>query len=946
MASPFAFGLWCPRDAVTGPQMIKRFQWVVLCLAFVAACTVAQIPGPVDAKLHGGKATSGGTGNTAFTIYNTSGSTITNVPVTFEQPFQTGDVTTSQKIQILDSDGSTVLTTQEDDCSQWVQDSSRKACALSFVASSISGASKTFYWRAASGSPNTTPNVTKANITGNTNFCLKTSDLKQASSTAETGTWDMVCLNTVLNSYNQYDGTTGYGSNPVGGWEYYATGPNRLGVHAFQYAIRESDGAIHKWLRTDMWIDFWGSGSTPCPCSVSTLVSEPNIFGPQASGTVGPARGSEPAYVFSATLSNGASTLWNFGGGSDTRNLTNLTSANFTTTGSKITLSAGTGYDATIGVYPVTFSSTGSLPSGLTAGTIYWIAPDALFTNNIWIIYSNQCDYGGNGTGCTNTPTTITTTGSGTITMTPYTSTTAFGGWMGMDTKGQRIWTNSSGTLASAPATLTGHDFSYLTQKSKAVPPYIVSLLNGGSAISGTGLIRYYPNSYYLPYTMDITGDGEGDNRIGYVDSYGVFTLFNPGDANAQQRSSVLAASFALGNMYNIDETVGLPVVLNNGHAKNGVTYATLGTVQPGTRTYPYAPSDSGGTWMTISSAHVDNAPFTWTYGAWFDPSHLPAPMQAPLLKTGQPEWVHLLVNETNATLGSAQYTSQDPGNGTTYYRAPALTDSNFGPSNQERGVGWATRVAGQANYFTPTTSPVSLYLRDLVQDAGGFPSAQLAFLPSQALPLGYWAGTLWSGLGTSGYQPWQSDFVFLTMGMEAWRGEYSSFGNFLTTHFYKNVVGRADPSSAGVGCLWAGPARIVQNYNGTPVNGVYTNLATAWQDVWSQSTAAQGTAGGWPASWTNCAAQTTGLITDGPIGGSQGSFANAPVGVFQNETAALGMASVLGISNASSIYSTIRTMEYSGTQTVPPGCEPCRTSPLVFTPYYEWAIGPLGATN
>src|SRR3954468_3256278 len=61
---------------------------------------------------------------TSFTVYNSGGTQVSNQPITMDVPLATGDVPAGHKIQIRANDGVTVLTTQEDTCSKWSQDSS------------------------------------------------------------------------------------------------------------------------------------------------------------------------------------------------------------------------------------------------------------------------------------------------------------------------------------------------------------------------------------------------------------------------------------------------------------------------------------------------------------------------------------------------------------------------------------------------------------------------------------------------------------------------------------------------------------------------------------------------------------------------------------------------------------------------------------------------------
>src|SRR5205085_1405878 len=112
--------------------------------------------------------------------------------------------------------------------------------------------------------------------------------------------------------------------------------------------------------------------------------------------------------------------------------------------------------------------------------------------------------------------------GSGTITATPMITTTPFSGAMGLDKAAQRFWIGASGTVANPPPLLIGHDFTYLTQKSRAVPPYITSLF--GQLLPKRGpAYTYYPGTYYYPWDINGTGDSPGDDRVGYINHTGAY---------------------------------------------------------------------------------------------------------------------------------------------------------------------------------------------------------------------------------------------------------------------------------------------------------------------------------------------------------------------------------------------------------------------------------------
>jgi hypothetical protein len=880
---------------------------------------------------------------TSFTLYNSGSGAASSQPVTIDIPLAAGDIPAGSHIQIKSSSGADI-TTQEDGCSNWSQDGSRASCPVSFVQTdNIAPATAAIYRvYAVSGAPNHSPKLGTAEITANTDIVLKTNNggliPNGGRGPMEAGTWDLISINYVLANCQQYGSANGYGTNPRCGWDIVATGPNRYGIHAFQYARRESDGALHNWIRTDMWVDFWGSGTMPCVpgCSVSFYVSEPNSFGPIAGGTVG---GSvETAYVFGVQLMNGNNVIsTNLGGPGDAR----VATVTFDHSAGTVSFPSNGWTMQAMGIFPVSFSSTSSLPAGLSATKPYFFASSGAAA--IFKLFDKQCGPAGNCPHVSASPVAFSTNGDGAITATPLTVISPFAGWMGADTGGQRFWIGTSGTARAAPPLLPGHEFGYLTQKSKATPPYIVSLSGSMMPAAGEGTLVYYPNSFFTQLAVDATGDGAGDDRIGYINRRGVIALMNPNDPDAYRASMVVAAGWQRMHMYHINENTGLAVVMNNGPDKVGGKYPTLGSDYPDQRMYPY----NAAPFMTPSNADENWEPIYESYSVWMEPSHMPMPQQVPFLKTGLPEWQFGMVMQANATV-SQQMIGKQTINGTTYYRilAPVIACANGDCSggfqdNQTRGVAWGFRTLDQAYHFEPDASPLKPYLRDLLADNVNFhDDVATNVMTAAEKSLGYfWNDTHAGGNGI--YQWWQDDFLFQALAMNAWRGEFPHAISFVTNYFARQVIGRMDPAAGG--CLWTGPARQVNPFPAARPF-ILANLPTSWGEFQVNTTAQNADTPDWGAlAWAGCKAQAGGLITD--YAGTKGQ---TPNGLVSMAAASAAFGAVLNIPHAASLYSAIRDMQYNKQ------CQAC-TLPLNFSYYREggmdfssptFAIGPLGASR
>jgi hypothetical protein len=177
----------------------------------------------------------------------------------------------------------------------------------------------------------------------------------------------------------------------------------------------------------------------------------------------------------------------------------------------------------------------------------------------------------------------------------------------------------------------------------------------------------------------------------------------------------------------------------------------------------------------------------------------------------------------------------------------------------------------------------------------------------------------------------WQTDFQFLSMAIEGWRGEVPEYASFCNNFLKNQTVDRVD--SAVTGCIYPLTADYIQVWSDYPTNVTYP---ADWDAGWSNNAAAYNnpaafpyTPGYFPNPWTGCPA---GLVL--PPGSPAGS--QAAVNSYVNiNTCALAMATIIDpTGHAATIYAAIRAIEYA------------YSPPLDFAADPRYAIGPIGATG
>jgi hypothetical protein len=576
----------------------------------------------------------------------------------------------------------------------------------------------------------------------------------------------------------------------------------------------------------------------------------------------------EPMNQFNATLQDGATVLQYYGGPNDYRtaftsgaNAIPLNSSTVNTSNGQITLTLNQ-FNALLGVgatkvpdnggtygggnggrIPVVFSvSGGTLPGGLapydgTRNTVYWIlgpynhgySPTqttiqvATNANNAWSI----------------TPMSLSSTGSGTMTITPLAFTFNWACGLALDpTTVGRTWRNGT-----KPTLLIGHDFTYLTTKSRCIPPYVSTIVVANQVSSP---IPWSQGCSYFPSVIGGYGDGDDDDRIGYLIQHNAQELYRPFDRNLHQLNLAIAASWMeCGGYQLVDETTGLTAIPFNSPATN---YPYLSAPKP-------AGGGNGNTYtIQLSGNAYDNA------GGSSPPArdHSPCPEILPYLKTGDFLYIDSLLMAHQYSISNVYNGYVDLPGYSRFYRPWAFnyydgngytTDAIFGKG---RGQAWCCRTMGFGLHFFPSARPELPYFHDMMTDASNILMAlvntgtQTGYVPSGMQTLGVWCGitpdgnNLPASLGFVGppvdTEKWMDDWQFASFAVMAWRAEYTGFLSWLQNYFYKGIIGRVDETPAVTGqtpgFIWA--ANMSQTtYMVGKVNS-FDTWAQTWDDVYT----------------------------------------------------------------------------------------------------------------
>ena len=741
--------------------------------------------------------------------------------VSYGVAFAEGDIPLGGSATVTDSNGNPV-TVQQDQVVTNPATGLIRFARLSHPCSETFGpsSSKGYTIGASATAPNTAINSAwlasgsaEATLAANTNFNLQFSGFDAGVNTYQ------LSVNTILSSFSQ---GPNYGTSyPQGGWVRTAQGPNCIDWQFWGYIVNSSSGKTQGYVRADIFLKAW---SPTGPFEAYVMVHQPNMW-----NTVPPNSGAEMynqnpgRFATLCTLYNGATPVAYFGGSNEYRAQT-VANSSFNTANNTLTMTAALWRKNFGGA--VVFSSTGAVPTGLSATTLYWptevggvdannpvlatnrtAASQAVGSSSAWVantaygvgvkrLNNNVLYYcttagtsassgGPTGVGAgivdgtcqwTNFTVPFSDQGSGTITMYSVNSCYPATGWVGGDINGDPVWIGSG----SRPRISAGEDLTYLTTKTKSTPPYGLDAATVTATATPWVYNPMYPATGY--FAISTSGDNAGDQRIGPINEDAVNTFYNPADP--YYYNSSLQAGLAWVNYPTqfYDERSGYPTTFNNGPAKSGTSYTSMASPQPNWDCFNASAGGFGvGNWVPWSTAFNDQNGFvngnpsgsSGNYSS-VPGSHMPAIWYGPYLKTGAMPLHDIGVSQGNYAAAFYVSPNTEHGNqaisGTTYYRI--ISPGQY-TSTQERSFGWCLRILTNARWLIRDANPCSPYLNDICADNAFAQNYYYANTqPSQAATFGMLSiadhTTPPSGHGT--ISPFQIAFCHISIGMEAWR--------------------------------------------------------------------------------------------------------------------------------------------------------------------------------
>ena len=223
-----------------------------------------------------------------FGVANAADATATDPYHLCGAAFAPGDVPAGYYPKVTLADGVTELKDYQW-CAQHTRDRGDLQFAVlrmkaegSFSAYGQAGFTKSYKIIPTPGSGPSGTAISLADIMTRSQFQLRFYGIDLTPELNDTSDYFYVDVNEVLTGFPR--DTAGWGVNPVGGYRINWQGKVSTCITAWRILKRKSDGANHKWLRADIYVHALSGGEF----EVCAWLLESNLYGPHASGTVGP----------------------------------------------------------------------------------------------------------------------------------------------------------------------------------------------------------------------------------------------------------------------------------------------------------------------------------------------------------------------------------------------------------------------------------------------------------------------------------------------------------------------------------------------------------------------------------------------------------------------------------------------------------------------------------
>lgn len=799
------------------PNTFNKARRHFLAGAAATAIVAGNVPAALAFLYSGGVSTiAAGNLPITFTLNNITAATSFTTPnVTYGHPFADGDIPPGGSITVKDSNNNPVPNVQMDAIATWPSGCPKfvaisHPCAETFVG----GAQLPYTLNSSATAPNKTVNTGLWGVTHADWFAALSanSDFKVVHGPgfdAGIATYT-TSMNSIRTNYSERN--PGYGTAyPTGGWEITKYGPNCIEFHGWQYIKNDSSGKFHGYVRCDMWVKAW---SPTGPYETYVRTSMPNTWNTITASSTTSEQYNIPQGRFATLVQvKNGSTVIKYDGGPNDINAQIVPNTNFNTTTKQLNYQLGTFFPQT-GVY---FTSTGAVPTGLTANTLYWPSylnggsddpylitcrqycslveqngtrpgwlPNTPYNVNAWIINNGVqylCTAGGTSAASggptggalgsdiidgsvhwTNISVGFSDQGSGTIKASPVSMCFPQSAFVTAGDYGDAIWSGSG----TRPTIVVGHNFNYLTQKSKFTLPYNI---NAGSIASNLVQPTYLPSRFQAGMLWSQSQTGASGQRIGHINAIGVQSLFKPADPWAYYGVLQGACCWHMSAYaFMGDESDGNPLHTTNGPGNAGGSYPGLnnnitnwtvfnvpGAVSPVIvpRSAQWSPWD-----YSIQNQNGTNGQY------YADPTHVPFNAQMAYCKTGHPIFLDAAVWLSTSYLNMVYQGSQTV-NSTTYY---CLVNGAYG-STQLRGWAWSDRTLFNTFFMLNDDHLFYGVIKDGYEMNLQYEADRINFVyPPAQLTCGV-PNCLDHDNGGAHIAPWMMSFYLQTTNLEGWRG-------------------------------------------------------------------------------------------------------------------------------------------------------------------------------